>query len=479
MNNTENFTNEETNATVQPEAAAVDNTNEQTSVPESQPESVTANNETVQAENQEKSGVSTNKPEPKQQSPEEIERLNKVFEELKSIKENNSELEVKVIGRIRGGLRVIYNDFPMFLPASHFSLKRNPSEEELQEAVGNTFKVNIHEIQEEENGKRAVIVSRKDILTGDFWSHIAVGEKVQGKVSSVANFGVFVDLGGIEGLIHISRLSQIHVNNPADLFKKGDAVEAVVVDIDREKNKIALSRKELEESPWKNLEQEISAGSIVKGIVRRLTDFGAYIELKPGVDGLLRTNEISWTKRVKKPSEVLTVGQEVNVAVMVVSEEKQTVSLSLRRIEENPWPTLAEKYPVGKELEAVVAQVVNQGAVLSLDSEIDGFMPRSKMRDVMKGKKIPYTVGDKVNVRISDIIPDDETVILEPVVDEAIIAQRRAARERRDNRDNREPRESMTGRGNVNPMQQASQSSVSLLDMLSEKEKDKLIKSVD
>jgi small subunit ribosomal protein S1 len=477
MNITENFTNEETNAATPIEVTA-ENTNELTSVPEPQPETVTTN-ETVQAEIKEKSGVSTSRNEPKQQSPEEIEKAEKTFAEIKSLKESNSSIEVKVIGRIRGGLRVVYNGFPMFLPASHFSLKRNPSEDELQEAVGNVFKVYIHEIQEEENGKRAVIVSRKDILTSNFWEHIVVGEKIEGKVSSVASFGVFVDLGGVEGLIHISRLSQIHINNPAELFKKGDAIEAMVVDIDREKNKIALSRKELEDSPWKNLEQEISSGSIVTGIVRRLTDFGAYIELKPGVDGLLRTNEISWTKRVKKPADVLTAGQEINVAVMSVSEEKQTVSLSLRRIEENPWPSLIEKYPIGKEIEAVIAQVVNQGAVLSINDEVDGFMPRSKMRDVMKGKKIPYNVGDKVNVKISDIIPDDETVILEPVVDEAILAQRKAARENRDNRDNRESREPRSNRANVNPMQQASQPSVSLLDMLSEKEKDKLINSMD
>ena len=171
----------------------------------------------------------------------------KYFEELYSEMEGyhqaKSVVEVTVKARIRGGLRVHYKDLQMFLPASHFTLKRTPTEEELQEAVGKAINVQIHEIQEYDEGRKAVIVSRKNMLMNEFWGSINEGDIVEGKVSSVANFGVFVDLGGVEGLVHISRLSQVHVKDPNDLYKKGDDIKVVVVELDKEKNRIALSRK--------------------------------------------------------------------------------------------------------------------------------------------------------------------------------------------------------------------------------------------
>ena len=270
------------------------------------------------------------------------EKFEAVYQELLLVKENNGTIEVEIKGRIRGGLRAIYKEMPLFLPASHFSLKRTPTEQELTDAAGKTMVVQVHELQEYDEGRKAVIVSRKHLLTEDFWTRISVGDIVEGKVSSIATFGVFVDLGGVEGLIHISRLSQVHVDDPNKFMKKGDTVKAVVVELDRTKNRIALSRKELEESPWKDVETLFLVGTQHTGIVRRLTDFGAYIELKPGVDGLLRTPEISWTKRIKKPSDVLKANSEIPVEILSVSEDKQTVSLSYKKTQPNPWHQLVD-----------------------------------------------------------------------------------------------------------------------------------------
>lgn len=386
------------------------------------------------------------------------------FEELKKAQQEDEPVEIEVKSRIKGGLRVLYKDMPAFLPASHFSMKRNPAEEELQSAVGNKIKALVHEMQDED-GRKTVIFSRKKILEQEFWGSISVGEKVKGTVSSIASFGVFLDLGGIEGLIHISQLSQVHVNDPNDFATKGEEMQAVVVDIDREKSRIALSRKELEESPWKNISEEFPEGTQHQGIVRRLTDFGAYVELKPGVDGLLRTAELSWTKRIKSPSDVLKPNQQIDVEVLNVNEEKQTMALSLKKTMPNPWETMNEKYPVGKETEGEIKQVMAQGAIVRLgDDEVDGFMPRSKMRSIMQGNKIPYTVGDQVEAKVVDLVPEQESLILAPVVDEETMQKERARQNQRRQKESQ---------------QKTPHSSITLLDMLSEEERKRLMDNSD
>ena len=397
------------------------------------------------------------------------EKIDALFTELKEKNAKNEAFEVSVKSRIRGGLRVMYNDMPLFLPASHFSLKRSPAEKELTDAIGKDLNVLIHEMQELDGGRKAIIVSRKQILMNEFWSAINVGDKVKGKVSSIASFGVFLDLGGVEGLIHISRLSQVHVDDPNTMFKKGDEIDAVVVELDRDKNRIALSRKELEESPWKGVEAEFPVGTQHKGIVRRLTDFGAYIELKPGVDGLLRTAEMSWTKRIKKPSDLFKPGQEVNIEVVAVSEDKNTVTLSYKKTQPNPWPEIAEKYPVNTETKGKVSQVMPQGIIVTIDNELDGFMPKSKMRNLMAGKKIPFQAGEDIEIVIADIVPDEESLILAPNIDEETA--------------NNMAQQAARPRGNSNKQGSAkekiSSPSINLSDLLSEEDRKTLFGSVD
>ncbi|MCX6156099.1 MAG: S1 RNA-binding domain-containing protein [Candidatus Kapabacteria bacterium] len=346
------------------------------------------------------------------------------FEYFKTVRDKDETLEVDVIGRIKGGLRVMYKEMPLFLPASHFSLKRSPTEKELSESVGIKTIVKIHEMQEDRIGRKTVIVTRKKILEEEFWAKIQVGDIVEGNVSSVATFGVFVDIGGVEGLIHISRISQNRVEDPKTMFRRGQKIQAVVIEANKEKNRIALSRKELEKSPWDDLAETVEVGSVVKGIVRRMTDFGAYIELFPGIDGLLRSSEFSWTKRIRKPSDILKISDEIDVKILTFSKEKRSVSLSIKQIQPNPWHTIKEKFENKSEYDATVKQIVNQGIVVALDEEFDGFMPRSKMKNCPPGKPIPYQVGEVVKIRISDINIEEESLIVEPVVEEKPVAPR-------------------------------------------------------
>ncbi|MBI5326401.1 MAG: S1 RNA-binding domain-containing protein [Ignavibacteriae bacterium] len=388
----------------------------------------------------------------------------RIMAEILEIKEKKGFIEITLNARIKGGMRVIYKDVPMFLPTSHFALKRTPSEQEMQASVGQKVKAMIHEIQEYEEGKKAVIVSRKKILLDEFWNKINVGDIVEGRVTSVASFGVFVDIGGVEGLIHISRLSKIKIDDPSKYFKKGDVVRSAIIEIDKEKNKIALSRKELEDSPWKNAEELFVAGTQHNGRVRRTTDFGVYVELKPGVDGLIRSSELSWTKRIKQPSDLLSPGMEIMVEILSVNEEKQNISLSYKRTQPNTWLTMIDRFPVGVEVPGVVVQVMPQGAIVSISEDVDGFMPRSKMRQLMRGKKIPFKSGDTMNVIIADVNPDEESLILAPVVTEELLASTMPPRnERRQQPRREESKVKPSGNG-----------SFSLEDLLSDNAKEKL-----
>jgi len=382
-----------------------------------------------------------------------------IYDELKEKKNKRETIEVEVKARIRGGLRVHYKDLPLFLPTSHYTLKRNPTEDELQKSVGEKFPVFVHEIQEFDEGKKAAIVSRKKLLVKEMWDQIKVGDIIEGRISSVPTFGVFVDFLGLEGLIHVSQLSKAHVDVPSKYYKKGQEIKARIIEIVKEKKKIGLSSKEFEGSLWKGVEEQFKPGMQVDGKVKRITDFGAYIEIKPGVDGLLRNSELSWTKRYKNAAEILQIGDNIKIEILTISEEKESATFSLRKTTPNPWPQLSEKLKVNTEVEGIVLQVIPQGAVINVLNEIDGFMPRSKMRNVMKGKnKIPYKTGDKVFAIVADVNPEEYSLILAP----------------KEIKDDFVPRPSQERRHFDKPKQTTNESGFSLGDMLSDTEKAKL-----
>lgn len=393
--------------------------------------------------------------------------LEQIYKQLEIIKDSDKTILATVKARIRGGLRLIYKDVPLFLPASHFFIKRSPTEADLQEVVGKELEVHIHELQEFEEGKKAVIVTRKHVLRDQLWDTLKVGDIVEGKVTSIPNFGVFIDIGGIEGLIHISQLSQYRLDNPNKMFKKGDKVKAKIIEVDKDNSRLALSRKDLEDSPWKDIEKRFPAGSVVKAYVRRMTEFGAYLEVAPGIDGLLRTHEISWTKRIKRPSEILKVGSEVEVYVISSSEEKKNINFSLKRLQPSPWPTLGEKYPIGSVYEGIVKQLVPQGAIIEISDEVDGFMPRSKMRPIMKGKKLPFELFQKVKVEISELNPEEESLILAPIFED-VAPPPQKERQNRFQKNNE-----------LDDKLKSNKSAISLGDMLSEQDKKNLIGNLE
>ncbi len=417
------------------------------------------------------------KPAEKAKEDDNKEKFDELFNTLKQKKENNETIKVKVLKKIRGGLRVLHNDMPIFLPASHFAIKRSAKDQDVNAVVGKEIDVHIHELsEEEETGRKTVIVTRKKLLKDEFWNNINVGDEVSGVVSSIAPFGVFLDIGGFEGLIHVSRLSQSHIDHPKSVCKKGDKMTAVVVDVNREKERIALSRQEYEDSPWKNIDEEFPKGTVVKGKVKRLTDFGAYVELKEGVDGLLRTNEISWTERIRKPGDVLNPGDEIEVQVISSNPAKRTAALSYKRTKPNPWNELKDKFKIGTELKGKIKQIVSQGAVVTIEENIDGFLPKSKILNLDKGKKIPYNVDEEIDIKIADLVPENESLIFAPVYDEEEIKEHK----KRQATQQSQPRRRQSGGGNQGRTRQVEanddDNAFTFMDLLSDQEKSDLSK---
>lgn len=330
---------------------------------------------------------------------------------LEGFKESNGVFEVSISERVKGGLRGDFQGLRIFLPASHVGLRKNATDEELQALIGTSVRVKVHELQSDDTGHKSAVVTRRDILLDELWNAITVGSTHEGVVTSLTTFGAFVNIGGLEGLVHVSRLSRSRVNNPSDVVRKGEKITVSIVEIDRDKKKIALSHREHEADPWVGVNAAYPAGKRIKGTVQRITEFGAYVQVAPKIEGLLRVSELSWTRRVKHPSEILEVGQTIDVEVLSANEEKHQLALGYKQTQPNPWLTLATDMPIGSDVEGTVQSVSTQGAVVRVKDTFDGFMPRSKMVG-SRGGKMPIEVGDVVQCAIADLNAENASLIL-------------------------------------------------------------------
>lgn len=406
----------------------------------------------------------------------EQEERDATFAELEQIKANDGTIVVNVSEKVKGGYRVVYKNVKLFLPTSHFTLKRIPDNVENDDAIGKDFTVHIIEAKKDEQNRTTLVVSRKRLLEEEFYALIKPGDTVNGTVSSVSTFGVFVDLsGGIEGLIHISRLTQHRVEDASTLYKRGDKIEAKVISIDREKNRISLSRREFEPSPWEGLAEKFPVGLRTTGKVKRLAEFGAYVALAPGIEGLLRNSELSWGRRIGHPSEILTVGQDIMVQVLSTDEAKKRLALGYKQTQPNPWISVTEKFPIGTEVTVTLSQSTPRGLVVRVNEDLEGFMPRGRMGGFVN--KISALVpGDSIESVVIDINGESETFILAPK--DTSYPEGTSAPERSSNRErgnDRGGRSDMRDRDEVKiaPELQGQQS-INLMDLLSEEERERL-----
>jgi small subunit ribosomal protein S1 len=324
------------------------------------------------------------------------------------------EVEGRVMRKIKGGLLVDIG-VPVFLPASQVDIRR-PGD--IGEYIGRDIEAKILKIDTE---RRNIVISRRKYIEEKrqaakekILSEIEVGQVRKGVVKNLADFGAFVDLGGIDGLLHITDMSWDRVNHPSEMLKIDQEVEVKVLSVDKEKEKIALGMKQMTENPWEKIEEIYPVGSHTKGEVVNITNYGAFVKLQPGVEGLVHISEMSWTRRINHPSEIVSLGDEVEVVVLDINKNKQEISLGMKQVETNPWVKVAEKYPPNTIIEGTVRNLTNYGAFVEIEEGVDGLLHVS---DMSWTKKISHPSevlkkGDTVKCVVLDVDQDKMRVAL-------------------------------------------------------------------
>jgi len=280
----------------------------------------------------------------------------------------------KVLRKIKGGLLVDIG-VPAFLPASQVDIRR-PGD--VGDFIGRDCRAEILKIDEQ---RRNIVISRRKLIEAErdnakkkLLEKVNQGDLVTGTVKNIADFGAFVDLGGIDGLLHITDMSWGRVNHPSEIVKIGEKLEVKILNIDYEREKIALGLKQKETSPWEEIEAKYPVGCRIKGAVVNIMSYGAFVKIEDGIEGLVHISEMSWTRRVNHPSEIVEPGQEVDVVVLDIDKDKQEISLGMKQVEVNPWELVSEKYPAGTVIEGKVRNLANYGAFVEIEPGIDGLL---------------------------------------------------------------------------------------------------------
>lgn len=338
-------------------------------------------------------------------------------EELKAAAEARSPILGKFIKVIKGGYEVdLGGEYKGFCPLSKADVMRVEDPETLI-GVKDYFIIDKFH-----SGTRLKsVVSRREYLElkikenkEKFFASVQIGDVIEGVVKSFTSFGAFIDLGGFDGLLHINDMSWGHVTRPKDFVKKGQVVQLRLINIDPESQKINLSLKHMQEDPWFNFENKYNVGDVIKAPVTKITTFGAFIEIEPGIEGLAHISELSWTRRINNPKEVLDAGEVVNAKILGYDLDKKRVSLGLKQLMENPWDTIEERYPVGKTLSKPVVKITNSGAFINLEEGIDGFL---HIDDISWTKKVKNMTsfcneGDVIDVVVIRVEPNNRRIRL-------------------------------------------------------------------
>jgi small subunit ribosomal protein S1 len=281
---------------------------------------------------------------------------------------------------VRGGLLVQIDDVEAFLPGSQVDIS---PVRELEPYVGQTFEFKVIKIS---NERRNLIVSRRELIEGtlaekkaELLASLQKGEIRKGRVKNITDFGAFIDLDGIDGLLHITDMSWGRVKHPSEILKVGQELDVMVLDVDRDRERISLGLKQTTPNPWDSILEQFPVGSRVAGKVVNLAAYGAFVEIAPGIEGLVHISEFSWTKRVARASDMLSVGDEVQVVVLSVDVENQKIALGIRQTQANPWDTVQERFPVGSKVKGKVRNFTAYGAFVELEEGIDGMIHVSDM----------------------------------------------------------------------------------------------------
>ena len=335
------------------------------------------------------------------------EKIVKVFDEGGLIKG-------KVKAVVKGGLLVNVG-VEAFLPGSQIDVI---PPKDLTQFVGNTYDFKIVKLNDD---RRNVVLSRREIIEaersekrGSFMASKKPGDVVKGVVKNITDFGAFVDLDGMDGLLHITDITWGRLNHPSEVLKVGMELDVVILEINKDKERVSLGLKQNLKNPWDKIEERFAVGAKVKGKVTNLMPYGAFIELEEGVEGLIHVSELSWTKRIARPSDVLVMGQEIEAIVLGVNKDEQKISLGVRQLDTNPWDEMEHKYPIGKTVKGTVRNMTAYGAFVELEEGVDGMVHVSDMSWTRKINHPSEMLkkGDEVEAVVIDIDKNAQRISL-------------------------------------------------------------------
>jgi len=334
----------------------------------------------------------------------------KVWEEIKRAYESDGTVEGVISSRVKGGFSVDIG-VPAFLPGSQADLRpiRN-----LDDMVGRTYRFKVLKFNRKRSNivlsRRVLLEQEREAKRAETMASIHEGKVIEGVVKNITEYGVFVDLGGMDGLLHITDISWGRVKHPSELFSIGDRIEVKILSLDLEKERVSLGMKQLTVDPWAAAAEKYKPGTRVSGKVVSLTDYGAFVELEEGVEGLIHVSEMSWTRKVRHPSKVVSVGEIIQAIVLDIKPDNRRISLGMKQVAPNPWDVIGEKYPVGTTIEGRIKNITDFGLFIGIDEGIDGLVHIS---DLSWTKRIKhpselYKKGEMVQAIVLDIDKGNE-----------------------------------------------------------------------
>jgi len=334
----------------------------------------------------------------------------KIWDDVKMACEQNTPVTGTVIERVKGGLSVDIG-IPAFLPGSQVDIR---PVRDLDRYVGQSFQFNVLKYDRKRNN---VVLSRRSILEKvheaekhDTLQSIEEGKIVEGIIKNITDYGLFIDLGGIDGLLHVTDISWGRITRPSDHFSKGEKIRVKVLSFDREKERVALGLKQLASNPWETIKDKYPINFLVEGRVVNLTDYGVFVELEPGVEGLIHVSEMFWTREIRHPSKVLSIGQKVNVMILDINVETKRISLGLKQTTPNPWETLKLKYPEGSVIKGIIRNITNFGIFVGVEEGIDGLIHMSDIswKQRVKHPSEIFKKGQEIEAMVLNIDVEHE-----------------------------------------------------------------------
>jgi len=334
----------------------------------------------------------------------------KVWDEISKIYKDDGVIDGRIVSKVKGGLSVDIG-VQAFLPGSQVDLRpvRN-----LDSLIGQQCQFKILKYNKKRRNvvlsRRVLLEKEREALKSDTLDRLEEGKVLKGVVKNITEYGVFVDLGGIDGLLHITDMSWGRVGHPSEMCSIGDSIKVIVLNFDPEKERVSLGLKQLTDDPWSSVDDRYPEGARVTGRVVSLTDYGAFVELEPGIEGLIHVSEMSWTAKVRHPSKVVSVGDIVEAVVLNLNKDNKRISLGMKQVEPNPWDVIGEKYPVGTTIQGKIKNITDFGLFIGIDEGIDGLVHIS---DLSWTKRIKhpselYKKGEEIQAIVLNIDKENE-----------------------------------------------------------------------